>query len=59
MAHWREQICRSCGHVGEEHEANECWVEVDNGEQCPCGWMDLVDPPAQHPIEEGKTDDAG
>lgn len=53
---WREQTCRTCGHTGKDHEANECWVKVD-GKQCGCTWLELTAIPAV-PSEPPLTDEA-
>lgn len=42
-ADWRDQKCRTCGHLGDDHDAGECWALVEGGipQQCGCGWLDL------------------
>lgn len=30
--------CLTCGHLIDDHDANECW-NYGTGEQCPCHWM--------------------
>lgn len=40
---WRDQRCRRCRHLGNDHDAGECWATVD-GAQCTCGGLDLPTP---------------
>jgi hypothetical protein len=30
--------CLTCGHLIDDHDANECWAVV-SGQQCGCPWM--------------------
>lgn len=30
--------CLTCGHLIDDHDANECW-NYDTGGQCDCPWM--------------------
>ncbi|WP_427422681.1 hypothetical protein [Lysinibacillus fusiformis] len=45
---WQDRTCRTCNHLGADHQANECWAQVD-GRQCPCHWTDLDDSCAHGP----------
>jgi hypothetical protein len=50
---WRTKPCINCPHLGDDHEAGECWAEV-NGGQCPCNWLEFD--PAHLTVEENSHD---